>query len=58
MSNGKLVITRSHGQSIRVGDDIQITIEIQRHPDGDRVRMICDAPKEVKIRRAEVGEKK
>ncbi len=46
-----LVLTRKKGQSIMVGEDIEITIvDIQ----GDQVRLGINAPKNVAIHRKEV----
>lgn len=46
-----LVLTRKKGQSIMLGDDIEITIvDIQ----GDQVRLGVNAPKSVSIHRKEV----
>jgi len=46
-----LVLTRKKGQSIMVGEDIEITIvDIQ----GDQVRLGIEAPKTVAIHRKEV----
>ncbi|MDF2524809.1 MAG: hypothetical protein K0R31_2450 [Clostridiales bacterium] len=46
-----LVLTRKKGQSIILGDDVEITIiDIQ----GDQVRLGVNAPKSVSIHRKEV----
>ncbi|MEG6612750.1 carbon storage regulator CsrA [Pseudoclostridium thermosuccinogenes] len=46
-----LVLTRKKGQSIMIGEDIEITIvDIQ----GDQVRLGINAPKNVAIHRKEV----
>jgi|YNPBryunderm2012_1023409.scaffolds.fasta_scaffold00111_16 carbon storage regulator len=48
-----LVLTRKRGQSILVGDDIEITIlEIDR----DHVKLGINAPKSVKVYRRELYE--
>ncbi|MGI6050147.1 MAG: carbon storage regulator CsrA [Acetivibrionales bacterium] len=48
-----LVLTRKKGQSIMIGNDIEISIiDIQ----GDQVRIGIDAPKKVTIHRKEVYE--
>lgn len=48
-----LVLTRKRGQSIIVGDDIEVTIlEI----DGDHVKLGISAPKSVKVYRRELYE--
>ncbi|MEG1255994.1 carbon storage regulator CsrA [Clostridium sp.] len=46
-----LVVTRKQGQSIRIGDDIEITIA--KLDDGS-VKVAISAPKEVKILRSEL----
>ncbi|MGM7634572.1 carbon storage regulator CsrA [Bacillus sp. Hm123] len=46
-----LVLTRKSGESIRISDDIEITvISVQ----GDKVKLGIDAPKHVDIHRKEV----
>ncbi|MHB8172570.1 MAG: carbon storage regulator CsrA [Thermincolia bacterium] len=46
-----LALTRKPGQSIIIGDDIEITIvEI----DGDKVRVAIRAPKVIKVHRKEI----
>ncbi|OZI10891.1 carbon storage regulator [Bacillaceae bacterium SAS-127] len=46
-----LVLTRKSGESIRISDDIEITvISVQ----GDKVKLGIDAPKRVDIHRKEV----
>jgi len=48
-----LVLTRKRGQSILVGDDVEITIlEIDR----DHVKLGINAPKSVKVYRRELYE--
>ncbi|MEG0307379.1 MAG: carbon storage regulator CsrA [Clostridium sp.] len=46
-----LVVTRKQGQSIRIGDDIEITIA--KLDDGS-VKIAIDAPREIKILRSEL----
>ena len=46
-----LVLTRKKGESIRIGDDIEITIS---SINGDQVKIGIDAPKNVEIHRKEV----
>jgi carbon storage regulator len=46
-----LVLTRRHGESVRIGPDIRITIVAST---GGQVRIAIDAPKEVGIFREEV----
>lgn len=46
-----LVLTRKNQETIMIGDDIKVTISEIR---GDSVKIAIDAPKEVKIYRAEI----
>lgn len=46
-----LVVTRKQGQGIRIGDDIEITIE---KIDDNSVKVSINAPREVKILRSEL----
>lgn len=46
-----LVLSRKKHQSIKIGNDITITIV---EVDGGKVRLGIDAPKEVKVHREEV----
>jgi carbon storage regulator len=46
-----LVLTRKYGEQIMIGDDIVITIMESR---GDAVRIGIEAPRGVKVSRAEV----
>lgn len=46
-----LVLSRKKKQSIRIGDDIEITVLEVR---GDRVRLGFAAPREVRVMRAEL----
>lgn len=46
-----LVLNRKEGQSIRIGDDIRITVV---EVDGGQVKIGIDAPKQVGIHRQEV----
>jgi len=48
-----LVLTRKQGETILIGEDIKITI---LSVNGDAVRIGIDAPKHVKILRAELVE--
>jgi carbon storage regulator len=46
-----LVLSRKNGESIRLGDDIEITVcQIS----GNRVRLAISAPHDVSIRRSEL----
>ncbi|WP_159599249.1 carbon storage regulator [Agromyces humi] len=47
-----LILARKFGEKLLIGDDITITIERGRA--GDQVRVHIDAPKTVRILRAEV----
>lgn len=46
-----LVVTRKQGQGIKIGDNIEITIE---KIDDNSVKVSINAPKEVKILRSEL----
>lgn len=46
-----LVLTRKHEESIRIGNDITITI---LRIEGNRVRLGIEAPRDVKVLRTEV----
>ena len=46
-----LVLTRNEGQSIKVGDHIEVHIS---ESDGSQVKVAIDAPREVKILRSEL----
>lgn len=48
-----LVITRGKDESIKIGDDIEVTVLRV----GNQIRLGVRAPKEVKILRAELPEK-
>ena len=48
-----LVLSRKKGQSIMVGDSVEITIADVR---GDKVRLGITAPKEIPVHRREVYE--
>lgn len=50
-----LILTRRPGQSIRIGDDIELTVEAVK---GNQVRFNFRAPKNVVIDREEVYERK
>ena len=47
-----LVLSRKSGESIRVGDNIEITI---CHVAGNRVKLAIAAPREVSIQRSELS---
>ena len=49
-----LVLTRRVGESIRIGDDIEVTILEDR---GHQIRVGIEAPKEVPVHRSEVLER-
>jgi carbon storage regulator len=46
-----LILTRSIGESINIGDDIQITILGMK---GNQVRIGVNAPKEIPVHRQEI----
>lgn len=48
-----LVLSRMKNQTIRIGDDIEITVVSIR---GDKVRLGISAPKHVEVHRSEVYE--
>lgn len=50
-----LVLSRQRGESIRIGDDIVITVVDIR---GDKVRIGIAAPREVSVDRGEIWERK
>lgn len=53
-----LCLTRGVGQRIRIGDDITITVgAIRMGPDGQSVKLVIDAPREVRVDREEVRER-
>jgi carbon storage regulator len=48
-----LVLTRKNGESIKIGDDIEITILSTK---GDQVKIGINAPKNVEVYRKEIYE--
>ena len=46
-----LVISRKHGQTIHIGDDIQVTIYTT---DSKQVKVVIDAPQDILILRDEL----
>ncbi len=49
-----LILTRKQGESVAIGDDIQVTVvEIQ----GKQVRLGVRAPREISVHRQEIYEK-
>jgi len=46
-----LILTRKHGETIRIGDDVKITVLVNK---GNQVRFGVDAPKEVPVHREEI----
>lgn len=48
-----LVLTRKNGESIKIGDDIEITIVSSK---GDQVKIGIQAPKNVEVYRKEIYE--
>jgi carbon storage regulator len=49
-----LLLTRSVGQTIMIGDDIAVTVI---HVDGGQVKIGIDAPKEIPVHREEVSDR-
>jgi carbon storage regulator len=49
-----LVLSRKQKQSIRIGDDIQITVV---QVEGNRVRLAIEAPRHVPVHREEIAER-
>ena len=49
-----LVLARRGGQSVRIGDDVTVTVLEDR---GRQVRLGIDAPKEIPVHREEVHER-
>ncbi|GAA4460692.1 carbon storage regulator [Novipirellula rosea] len=49
-----LVLSRKSGESIRLGDDIVLTVTRTK---GNRVQLAIEAPRDIPIRRAELDSK-
>jgi len=49
-----LVLTRRHGESVRIGPDVRVTVVSSN---GGQVRIAIDAPEEVGIFREEIFER-
>jgi len=49
-----LVLTRRHGESVRIGPDVRVTVVAST---GGQVRIAIDAPEEVGIFREEIFER-
>jgi carbon storage regulator len=47
-----LVLTRKAGETIRIGENVFVTVALIEH--GGRVRLAIDAPRHVQIWRAEI----
>lgn len=50
-----LILTRKEGETIRIGDDVVVTVVAVR---GNKVRLGIDAPKDVPIVRPEADERR
>lgn len=50
-----LVLTRRQGEAIKIGDNITVMVVDMR---GDKVRLGVEAPREVRIDREEVAERR
>lgn len=51
MENGLLVLSRRYGESVMIGDDVEVfVVEIR----GDKCRLGIRAPKELPVHRREV----
>jgi carbon storage regulator len=46
-----LVLTRKSGESIRIGDDVEVRVVSVR---GQKVRLAIEAPREISVRRTEL----
>ncbi|MBL4653837.1 MAG: carbon storage regulator [Flavobacteriales bacterium] len=42
-----LILTRNHGQTLKIGNDITVTV--YRVPNSNQVRLVIDAPKNINI---------
>jgi len=49
-----LVLTRRHGESVRIGNDVRVTVVASN---GGQVRIAIDAPEEIGIFREELFER-
>lgn len=52
---GRLILSRNVGETICVGDDVEITISTIR---GNQAKLLIDAPNEVAVDRKEIRKKK
>lgn len=50
-----LVLTRKINESVQIGENVRVIVS---RIDGDKVKLVFDAPKEIAIYRTEVLEKK
>lgn len=51
----RLVISRRAGESLKIGDDVTVTI-VELH--GNQARIVVEAPIDVKVNRQEIWERK
>lgn len=55
---GHLVLTRHTGESVCIGDDVEVEVrEIRDRSGGPRVRLLIKAPPSVRVDRKEIREK-
>lgn len=49
-----LILTRKHGETISIGDEITVTVMAV---DENQIRLGIDAPRDVPVHRAEIAER-
>ncbi|WP_339674214.1 carbon storage regulator CsrA [Dasania marina] len=54
MSYGKLILTRKCGESIKIGNNVTVTVISAK---GNQIRIGIDAPREVEVHREEIYER-